>query len=274
MSLLSCRATRASAFYLIYLLIIGISAGISGCSTVAPPAVMPEPPTRPWESAELIQSMVQRREQFRSLRSLAHIDYAGPEGKGSFQEAILVQRPDRLRLETLTFLGAILIVTVDDKEIIGYHPREGVFVRGQRSKENLLRYTQIPLELDEITALLLGLPPVNPRAPSQQNGNSVTFTSSGGRKDLVRFDNRDAVPTRWERAGGTGQIEISAQFTDYAKTPVGLFPTKIVVESAGQNKRLEIRFEEPELNVTIPADQFTQQKPLNVQEVPLEAMGG
>ena len=49
-------------------------------------------------------------EQFRSLRALAQVDYAGPEGKHGFQEAVLVQRPDRLRLETLTFLGAILIV--------------------------------------------------------------------------------------------------------------------------------------------------------------------
>ena len=75
---------------------------------------------------------------------MARVDYAGPEGKQSFQEAVLVQRPDRLRLETLTFLGAILIVTANDKELIGYHPREGVFVRGQRSKESLRLYTQMP----------------------------------------------------------------------------------------------------------------------------------
>ena len=101
------------------------------------------------------------REQLRSLRSLARVDYAGPDGKGNVQEAVLVQRPDRLRLETLTFLGAVLIVTVDNNEIVGYHPREGIFVRGERTKENLLRYTQIPLELSEITSLLMGLAPVD-----------------------------------------------------------------------------------------------------------------
>jgi hypothetical protein len=61
-------------------------------------------------------------------------------------------------------LGAILIVTANNQEIIGYHPREGVLVRGRSSKENLLRLTQIPLELEEVTALLLGLPPVEPSA--------------------------------------------------------------------------------------------------------------
>ena len=115
----------------------------------------------------MIESMAQRREQFRSLRALAQVEYAGPEGKQGFQEAVLIQRPDRLRLETLSYLGAILIVTANDKEIIGYHPREGVFVRGARSKENMLRYTQIPLELDEITSLLMGLPPVGAATPKQ-----------------------------------------------------------------------------------------------------------
>ena len=149
-----CRRAGAVAlrsrpfFFLISLAVL-----LSACATVAPP-ILPRLPAPQWESAKLIEALSQRRAQFSSLRALARISYAGPEGKHGFDEAVLVQRPDRLRLETLTMLGAILIVTANDKEIIGYHPREGVLVRGQSSKANLLRYTQIPLELDEITALL------------------------------------------------------------------------------------------------------------------------
>ena len=123
---------------------------VTGCATTAKPPALAKLPVPQWESSKLIDSMGQRRQQFRSVRALARVNYAGPEGKHGFEEAVLVQRPDRLRLETLTFLGAILIVTANDKEIIGYHPREGVLVRGRSSKENLLRLTQIPLELDEI----------------------------------------------------------------------------------------------------------------------------
>jgi hypothetical protein len=36
---------------------------------------------------------------------------------------------------------------------------------------------------------------------------------------------------------------------------------------------LEIRFQEPELNATIPADSFSQQKPAHVQEIPIEMIG-
>ena len=166
-----CHSVHASAFVVDRLR--------DGCQT----ACLASAPAPQWESGKLIESLSQRRQQFRSMRALARVNYAGPEGKHGFEEAVLVQRPDRLRLETLTFLGAILIVTANDKEIIGYHPREGVLVRGRSSKENLLRYTQIPLELDEITALLMGLPPVEASAPWRQEGNSLIFSLNGRIKD-------------------------------------------------------------------------------------------
>jgi hypothetical protein len=245
--------------------------GLTGCATVLPP--QPQLPAPKWESSEMIKSLTQRREQFRSMRTLAQIDYAGPEGKHGFQEVVVVQRPDRLRLETLSSLGAILIVTANDKELIGYHPREGIFVRGRRSKENLLRYTQIPLELDEITSLLAGLPPVDASAPWKQDENTLIFSPGGRKKDAVAFESQQPVPTKWERFNANGALELSARFSDYVSTAAGLFPSKISIEAHLQKKKVEIRYQEPELNGKIPPELFTQQKPPHAQEVPIEAIG-
>jgi hypothetical protein len=245
----------------------------AGCATTTKPSALPQIPVPQWESAKLIESLGQRRQQFRSVRALTRVNYAGPEGKHGFEEAVLVQRPDRLRLETLTFLGAILIVTANDQEIIGYHPREGVLVRGRSSKENLLRLTQIPLELDEITALLLGLPPVEPSASWRQEGNSLIFSANGRMKDSLTFESQLPVPTRWQRFNGGGALELTALFSDYLTTPAGLFPSKINIEAPLQGKKLEILFQEPEFNATIPAESFSQQKPVNVQELPIEMIG-
>jgi hypothetical protein len=240
------------------------------CATVTPPA----PPSRIWEPAELIKITAERQEQFRSLRALARIAYSGADGQGSFQEAVLVQRPDQMRLETLTYLGAVLIVTVNDKEIAGYHPRDGVFLRGEGSKENLARYTQIPLELDEITRLLLGLPPVEGGAPLEQSQNSLVFPLKSGGRDVISFTSHQPVPTQWQRLDAGGELEMSAQFTDYVETPAGLFPSKIVFEAQTPKRRLEIRYQEPELNAALPPELFSQQKPANVKELPIEALGG
>jgi hypothetical protein len=252
---------------------VALLAFLAGCATVPVQPLPTEAPTQRWERAQMLDALAQRREQFQSLRALARVNYSGPDGKNGFQEAVLVVRPDRLRLETLSMLGAILIVTVNSKEIVGYHPREGLYVHGQRSRANLQKYTQIPLELDEITALLLGLPPVDPRAPAQQDGNALVFASASGRKDRVSFESNQPVPTKWERLDGRGQIELSATFTDHIQTPAGPFPSKIVIDSPQQKKRLEIRYQEPELNASIAADLFSQQKPPNVKELPIEAIG-
>ena len=247
---------------------------LMGCSISAAPPAPTEVPTRQWNAGEIVQALQQRDQQFHSLRALARLDYAGPEGKNGFQEAILIQRPDRLRLETLSFLGAIMIVTVDDQEILAYLPREDVFLRGQRSKENLRRLTKLPLPLgvEEVTALLLGLPPVNTAAKSQANGNSLSFPAADGDQDIVAFETNDPVPTRWERRTASGETEISVAFSDYAPTPAGLFPLRIAIESAIQKRRLEIRYQEPELNATLQADLFSQQRPPNVKELPIEAL--
>ncbi|HUD00243.1 MAG TPA: DUF4292 domain-containing protein [Candidatus Polarisedimenticolaceae bacterium] len=255
-------------------LLLGAVCTIVGCATVTPPPAKPQLPAKPWQTDELINSLGERHKQFRSLRALARLDYAGPNGKGNVQEAVLVQRPDRLRLETLTFLGAVLIVTVNDREIIGYHSREGIFVRGPRTKENLFRYTQIPLELAEITALLLGLPPVDTGAPVRQEGPTLIFSPDGRKQDAVAFEAQTPVPTKWERFNDAGAVELSAQFSDYIATPVGSFPSRIQIEAQLQKRRLEIRYQQPEFNASLPPEIFTQEKPAHAEELRLETLGG
>lgn len=269
----SSRRSPVIRFRLFALLTLtALLIGLGGCATVKPPSA-PKPPVPQWESSKLIESLKQRNEQFRTLRALAQVDYAGPEGKHGFQEAVIVQRPNRLRLDTLTFLGAILIFTANDKEILGYHPREGVFVRGRPTPEHLRRYTQLPLELQEITMLLMGLPPVDAGAPWKQEENTLIFSPKSGKRDVVTFESPQPVPTKWERFNAEGKVELSAQFNDYASTPAGLFPLALITEAPLQKKKLVIRYKEPEFNGTIPPEQFTQQIPAHVKEVPIEAVG-
>jgi hypothetical protein len=250
--------------------------GLVGCTTVAPsPKSSPETtPSLIRDSRELVKSLAERLDLFRSLRALASVSYSGPEGRKAFQEAVVVRRPDHLRLETLSPLGAILIVTVNGREIIGFHPREALFFRGESSRENLLRYTQVSLELNELTSLLIGLPPVESGGSWEGDQNSISKAASGGRKDTVAFDPTLLVPIKWQRSTPDGKTELSATFSDYSSTPAGLFPFKIVFEAPAQRRRLEIRYQGPELNASLPLDLFVQKKPEHATELPIEALGG
>ncbi|HXG51249.1 MAG TPA: DUF4292 domain-containing protein [candidate division Zixibacteria bacterium] len=261
------RSHRSTVLSLVVALVV-----LPACAAiVAPPA--PERPSRQWEAADILESLARREREFRSLKALASVRYAGPDGKKGFQEAVVVERPERLRLETLSFLGTILIVTANAQEITGYHIREGAFVRGRPTKENLLRLAEIPLELREMTALLLGLPPVALDGRWRQDGNALVFAGADGGGDVVRFESAEAVPTGWERTGSGGTVELSATFADYTPTRAGLFPTRIDIESPGRGQRLEIRYQGPELNLPLAPELFTQQKPEHATEFPIEAVG-
>jgi hypothetical protein len=267
------RLPRRLSYGCVALLIAALSGGFTGCSTVPPPPA-PTLPAKQWQASELIQSLAHRQNQFQSLRALARVQYTGPGGKQGVQEAVIVQRPDRLRLETVTLLGVAAIVTVNDKEIVGYHIREGIMVRGRTNEANLLRYTQIPLELEEITAVLLGVPPVDMNGRWQQEGNTLVFSRNGKKTDAVTFESQQPVPTHWERFNSAGAVEARVSFADYISTPAGLFPTRIIMEAPLQNRKLELRYQEPEINAQFSPDLFTQQKPGHVQELPIEALGG
>lgn len=257
-------------------ILMGFFIGISSCTTSLSEttAILKNVPSRSRNPGDLVKSLQQRADQFRSLRALAKIRYWGPDGKTGFQEAVLVHRPDRLRFETLSSLGAILIVTVAANEIIEFHPREGLFYRGQSSKENLLRYIQIPLELEEITSLLLGLPPARPDGRWVEEEDSMYRWEDGGSRESVVFYPDTAVPTRWEKFNPDGKKTLSALFSDFVSTSAGPFPLKISIEDHIKQRNLEIRYQEPELNVELPYALFVQQKPDHVREVPLESLGG
>jgi hypothetical protein len=250
--------------------------GVASCAPVSSriPAVSETLPDKLLDPGHLVAKLVARDRELRSLRALATVDYRSWAGRGRLLEAVLVDRPKRLRLETLSGLGAVLIVTVAEDEIVGFHPREGLIYRGRSSKENLARYTQIPLELDEVTRLLLGLPPVNLNDRWEAGRNSASWERDGGRRETVFFDPARAAPLRWERYLASGEIELRADFSEYADTAVGPFPMKLSLEVPAQRLHLEIRYEQPELNATMPRSAFVQEKPASVREMPLESFGG
>lgn len=271
MRLLKCRWKAAFC-----LGVVGILVGVSSCAGIVykEPSDIETIPSKEWSREELLQSLAERIKQFRSLRSLASVHYQGIDGKGKFQEAIVVQRPDKLRLETLSSFGALLIVTANGERVSGFDPRQNVFFHGKSSKENLLRLTRIPLELREIAALLIGLPPVEIKGPWEEKQNALHRKLSGERSEVITFDSKLGVPTKWERSGADGEIELSALFSDFSATSAGPFPLKMVLEARTLERRLEIRYHDPEVNVNLSSSLFVQGKPKNAREIPLESLGG
>jgi len=73
--------------------------------------------------------------------------------------------------------------------------------------------------------------------------------------------------------GADGKVVLRAAFSDFSSTPAGPFPLKITLEAPAQQRRLEIRYQEPEVNVDLPSSLFVQERPANAKEIPLESLG-
>jgi len=268
------RRSRAASPFARCLFLAAVLASVAGCATLKPsaePEVFPDE-RRPID--DLLRYLAQRGAAFKSLRALAGVRYEGPDGRHSFQEVVLIERPDKLRLETLSPLGALLILTAADGELASLAQQAGVFYRGKSSPENLYRYTQIPLGVRELTAVLMGLPPANVDGGEWKVEGPAVARARAGWKEAITFDAARPLPVRWQLFNPEGKIEMSARFSDFADTPAGPFPLKIFLEAPAQKRRLEIVYKEPEVNVELASALFVQQKPENAREVPLDSAGG
>ena len=254
---------------------LAASLAVGGCASLQRPVSRPDSAvTKPPTADELLSRLAQRMDRMQSLRSPYHISYKGQNEKGRFQGAILVHRPDRLRLETLSLVGAILVLTANGDQVAVFLPREKVFSRGKTSKENLLRFTRIPLELGELTSILLGLPPVELQGSWEREGAALERRLPQGGRERIGFDPEYELPLRWDRFSGGGTNELTAFFSDYITTRIGSFPSKISLHYPSQGRSWEIRYREPDVNVEIPPPLFVQQTPRRVREVPLDSFGG
>lgn len=254
-----------------------ITAGLilGSCASFGPSISLPNRTTpRSPATQELVRGLLKRADQVRSLRSLSSINYQYQDERGGFRVALLVDRPDRLRLETLSPLGAILVLTANGDEVVGFLPRKRILYRGVSSKRNLIRFTQIPLELAELTSLLLGLPPVKEGGVWQGEDHAIERVLPNGGSERIDFDPALGVPIGWDRLDSDGYTELSAVFSEFVSTSAGPFPLKISLESDTEDKTWQIRYREPEINVQIPMPLFVQQRPRQVREISLESLGG
>jgi len=230
---------------------------LTACPGFIPPQPSGEPRTAVGaiEREQITNRLAQRIEEGSeraSLRGYARVRIDSEAGKARVREVIAAERPARLRVETLNFLGqAQSLLVADGDEASFYDGRE--VVRGEQPAV-LLRRLGLDLEPADAIDLLLAAPRLPEAEPSD--------VWAVGDERIVEFERRrvrlseQGELRRVDALDARGLVRWSVEFDAWSEVPGGRYPMVIRAYFPRTDLRAEFEFEEVQLNTPLDTSLF------------------
>ena len=221
---------------------------LGACATPLPP---PEFRAIEGERESMRLRLAQLREQGetrRSLRAVGKLEIDSPSGSGKLTEVILVERPARLRLETLNLLGQTASLLVTDGESYAWFDGERLD-RGAASDALLVERLGVDLAPPEAVAALLV-------APLRPAGELREVRGRDGEREVWLDSERlvlgpDGDLRRYEALGPGGEVRWFARYDDWQDVPGGRYPASLELHFPRTQMRAAFRLSRVELNAEI-----------------------
>lgn len=246
---------------------------VAGCAARRPIVPRPAPATLP-SVADLEATLTARCAAVRSLRALARLRYRDPQESSNSREAIVVARPDRLRIEVLSLFGSVFVMTTSNGAITAWARQDGTVYRGPASPENLSRYARLWMPVSDLVDIMLGTPPL-PQTPRAQ----VSFDADAGYIRLQQpldggsqavWFSEAQLPVAAERRGADGRVHwrtTFAAYEDHGGVPIA---THIALELPAWSQSAELSLEDIDVNPTLDSSIFALQTPPGSKVVELD----
>jgi outer membrane lipoprotein-sorting protein len=204
----------------------------------------------------LLDVLAERRQTIRTVRGFAQIAYeSGGENLGA-RHAVLVRRPDHFRLEVLSPFGALAVIASDARELVVYARREAKIYRGAATAASVAAYTQVPVDVADVAAILLGTPPERTAAgpatvaPDEAAGAFKLVVPLAEGRELVWFDPESLVPVASETSLA-GRAKLRVAFGEYQTVGSSFFPHAIDMRVEPGDRVVRVRYSSPSLNTDI-----------------------
>lgn len=257
-------------------------ASLAGCSS--PLTVFPAPTTpiagSDIRARDLLARLDARYAALRSFRALADMDYTAPRERLHVREVVVIERPDRLRIEMMSAFGVALQITSDGEQLRAYHRGERTFYSGAATARNLARFTRLELALRDITDLLVGLPPGRKRrGPAQIAFEEetdlwrVTTPLAGRGTQIVWFDHDRLLPVRTEEVDEEGNRNYLTSYGDYREVEGFIVPHEVMLEIPAQQASVVLRYADVALNEALAKTLFSFDPPPGAKTVDLDSAG-
>ena len=188
------------------------------------------------------------------VRAIGHMKLKGPRGSGRVRQVIVAERPARLRMESLNFLGQTSSLLVTDGESYAFYDGSEI-ERGGVSPDLLRRYLGLDLGTDEAVALLLASPRLPEGAPQSVLGRGDARIALFAR-ERVHFA-PDGELLQVESLDASGRVRWRAEYDRWREVPGGRYPYAMTLTFPASELRAELELDEVEVNPVIDPSLFS-----------------
>ncbi len=239
---------------------------LAGCMQT-PKAVWTNVPT----AAGLLDQLAANAGRYDSLDGAATVSLKTEERYLSTEQFLLLERPNRIRIDALTGFGQLIFQMSSNGEVLAALLNTTVpprFLQGEASDENIARFIHIPLAMGDLLPILLYDPPLirfhESRVETTSDGLTLILQGDQQRQELYFDTQLHLSGCRYARDGHDYLI---VKYRDFSGADA--FPYDIRVKIPRQQTRIRLKFSEVTLNSHIDSAKFTLVKPANVPTEPL-----
>ena len=252
-----------------------VSSLLPCCTHLKTPLSVP-----PQQSCSVQEILLKVRETGapRGLKGVAKIKVKTADEKFSVKELIVAQRPDLLRLETLSPLGHPQFFAVANGEALYlFAPSENTFYYGTTSPQHMSSFIPLNLSLENVVPLILGgvhlIEYDTEHVGCQVLGDYYSvqlWAEDENTRQVLTVGLQNLTVMASEIYHNREELYFSAQYEDYETTGEILFPKKITVFMPRDNTTVTIKYKQLEFLAEIDPAEFSLTVPQGAEVVHLQ----
>jgi hypothetical protein len=205
----------------------------------------------------------------------AKITLVSPQGKMSFRLAVIMQSPDKLRLESIPVLGPPdFFLTAQEGRFRVYLPGTQEFITGKASPDNLSRFLPVAWSAERWVAVLLGHCPdalsdsENLRGMMEGQLYRVDVLDREPVSESLWIDPENKRLEKLEMVNPNG-LKDTVRFSSFREIEGRILPENILIDTGG-GSTIRIIYETLEIRKEVNNDLFVLSPPpeVTVRDLP------
>ena len=205
-----------------------------------------------------------RAEKVKNLKSFTRTSFLSPKQKQSFQQTLLIQGNESIRVDTYGLFGQVLgVFTRHENRTAFFDPAKGRVYSGAEVESLMERMLGTQVDFHEHLRIFVGdiprlelLKTIESRLNSDRTRYILQLKDIQRRERVtLQFSAMTLLPLEMTRELG-GRSVYTVQWQEYAKLEGHDFPHLITLSFPEKHETIRVKYKKPLINQGLPIDAF------------------